>query len=235
MKPRQQCSLCKKPAKPGSLAKSLLDLIITAPTEIRLATLVRLARSGLDYNFFQILSTKIDTASGDEKDRLSKLRESLLKMTAEIDLEMQEQVGRVQQVIEKLVQSPDIEKTTEQVLPAVNDLFIEVLQRMMDAARQKADLDLLAKYQKIVGVIQKASAPPPEYELIERLLSIDTEDQMLAVLNEKPDLITPELNQLISALVNQAETQNEDPKVVEKLKIAHRLVLRLTMQANLAK
>jgi hypothetical protein len=222
-------------SKAGLTRESLLDLIINATTEIRLATLVRMARTGLDYNFFQILSTKIDTATGEEKNRLSKLRETLLKMTAEIDLEMQEQVSRVQQVIEKIVQSPDIEKTTEQILPAVNDMFIDVLQRMMEVARQKADLDLLAKYQKIVAVIQNASTPPPEYQLLETLLSLDTEEQMLAALNEKPELITEELSQLISALVNQTETQKEDPAVVEKLKLAHRLVLRLTMQANLAK
>ena len=138
-------------SKAGLTREALLDLIINAQTEIRLATLVRMARTGLDYNFFQILSTKIDTATGEEKDRLSKLRETLLKMTAEIDLEMQEQVSRVQQVIEKIVQSPDIEKTTEQILPAVNDLFIDVLQRMMEAARQKADLDLSGEVSENCG------------------------------------------------------------------------------------
>ena len=86
-----------------------------------------------------------------------------------------------------------------------------------------------------MAVIQNASTPPPEYQLLETLLSLDTEEQMLAALNEKPELITEELSQLISALVNQTETQKEDPAVVEKLKLAHRLVLRLTMQANLAK
>lgn len=222
-------------SKAGLTRESLLDLIISAPNEIRLATLVRMARSGLDYNFFQILSGKIEQAKAEEKDRLSKLRENLLKMTAEIDLEMQEQVGRIQQVIEKIIQSPDIEKTTEQVLSVVNELFIDILQRMMDAARQKADLELLAKYQRIVNVIQKASTPPPEYELLEKLLSCETEEQMLAVLNQKPELITAELTQLVAGLINQAETQKEDPKVVEQLRTAHRLILRLSMQANLAK
>ncbi len=222
-------------SKAGMTRETLLDLIMTAQTEIRLATLVRLARSGMDYNFFQILSGKIDLASGAEKERLTKLREDLLKMTAEIDLEMQEQVGKVQQLIEKIVQSPDIEKTTEQVLPAVNDMFIEVLQRMMEAARQKADLELIARYQKIVNVIQKAATPPPEYELLEKLLSVQSEDQMNAILDEKPEMITPDLLQLISGIINQAETQKEEQTVLEQLQTIHRLVLRRSMQANLTK
>jgi uncharacterized protein YutE (UPF0331/DUF86 family) len=210
-------------------------MIIAAPTDIRLATLVRLARSGLDYNFFQLLSGKIDAASAEEKDRLTKLRETLLKMTAEIDLEMQEQVGRIQQLIEKVVQAPDIEKTMEQVLPAVNEMFIDVLQQMMEKARKDADLELIAKYQKIVNVIQQASTPPAEYELLEKLLSAENEEQMTAILKEKPEMLTPELTQLITGLISQAETQKEDPQVVEQLRTIHRLILRMSMSANLAK
>jgi hypothetical protein len=222
-------------SKAGLTREKLVDMIVDAPNEIRLATLVRLARSGMDYNFFQILTGKIDQASGEEKDHLSKLRDNLLKMTAEIDLEMQEQVGRIQQVINKLVESPDIEKTTEQVLPAVNDMFIDVLQKMMDDARQKANLELLSKYQKIVDVIQKASTPPPEYELLEKLLSTETEEQMKTILDENPELFTQELQQLIAGLLAQAESQKEDPQVVERLRMINRLIIRMSMQANLAK
>jgi hypothetical protein len=222
-------------SKNGLTREILLDMIIAAPTDIRLATLVRLARSGLDYNFFQLLSGKIDAASAEEKDRLTKLRETLLKMTAEIDLEMQEQVGRIQQLIEKVVQAPDIEKTMEQVLPAVNEMFIDVLQQMMEKARKDADLELIAKYQKIVNVIQQASTPPAEYELLEKLLSAENEEQMTAILKEKPEMLTPELTQLITGLISQAETQKEDPQVVEQLRTIHRLILRMSMSANLAK
>ena len=222
-------------SKTGLTREKLVDLLVDAPTEIRVETLVRLARSGMDYNFFQILSGKIDSATGDEKDRLSKLRDTVLKLTAEVDLEMQEQVGRIQQVIEKIIQSPDIEKTTEQVLPAVNELFIDVLQKMMDAARQKSDLELISKYQKIVNVIQKASTPPPEYELLEQVLSAESEEQVEHLLNEKPELMTPELTQLISSLIAQAEQTKEDPKVVEQLRMIYRVALRASMRANLTK
>jgi hypothetical protein len=222
-------------SKTGLTREKLVDLMIEAPNEIRMATLVRLARSGMDYNFFQILTGKIDQATSEEKDRLSKLRDTMLKMTAEIDLEMQEQVGRIQQVIKKLVESPDIEKTTEQVLPAVNDMFIDVLQKMMDDARQKADLELLSKYQKIIEVIQKASTPPPEYELLEKLLATETEEQMKVIMDEKPELITQELQQLIAGLMAQAESQKEDPQVIERLHMINRLIIRMSMQANLTK
>jgi hypothetical protein len=222
-------------SKSGLTREKLVDLVVAAPTEIRLESLVRMARSGMDYNFFQILAGKIDSEAGEEKDRLSKLRDTILKLTAEIDLEMQEQVGRIQNVIQQIVQSPDIEKTTEQVLPAVNELFINVLQQMMDAARQKSDLELIGKYQQIVNVIQKASTPPPEYELLEKLLSAETEEQVQSLMDEKPEMITPELTQLISSLIAQAEQSKEDPKVVDQLRMIYRVALRASMRANLTK
>ena len=48
-------------------------------------------------------------------------------MVDEIDKEMQAQAAQVEQLIEKIIQSPDIPKVMEQVLPIINELFIEVL------------------------------------------------------------------------------------------------------------
>jgi len=63
----------------------LLDILHDAPNETRLATMVSMARSGLDYEFFTILSGRIDQAEGEEKQKYTDLREKLLKMTQEID------------------------------------------------------------------------------------------------------------------------------------------------------
>ncbi len=224
----------KEASKSGLTREKLVDLIVESPSEIRTATLVRLARSGLDYAFFQILSGKIDKANGDEKDRLTKLRESLLKMTAELDLELQEQAAKIKQVLDKIVSSPDIEKTTEQILPAVNELFIDVLQQELQTAREKSDLERGGKLQKIVDVIQKASAPPPEYALLEKLLATENDEQMKTVLESQPEMISPEFIQLITGVISQAETQGEDPAVLNQLRSVHRLALRMSMQKNMA-
>lgn len=199
----------KEASKSGLTREKLVDLIVESPSEIRTATLVRLARSGLDYAFFQILSGKIDQANGDEKDRLTKLRESLLKMTAELDLELQEQAAKIKQVLDKIVSSPDIEKTTEQILPAVNELFIDVLQQELQTAREKSDLERGGKLQKIVDVIQKASAPPPEYALLEKLLATENDEQMKTVLESQPEMISPEFIQLITGVISQVKPRGK--------------------------
>ncbi len=224
----------KEAGKDGLTREKLVDLLVESPSEIRTATLVRLARSGMDYAFFQILSEKIEQAGGEEKDRLSKLRESLLKMTAEMDLELQEQAARIKQVIDKIITSPDVEKMTEQILPAVNDLFIDVLRQELQAAREKSDLERSGKLQIIVDVIQKASAPPPEYAFLEQLLAAEGEEQMKAVLESQADMVTPEFIQLLAGVIAQAETQGEQPAVVEQLRSVHRMALKMSMKKNMA-
>jgi hypothetical protein len=49
--------------------EKLLDLIIEAPNETRLSALVSLARPGMDYAFFQLLSERIERAQGEERER----------------------------------------------------------------------------------------------------------------------------------------------------------------------
>src|SRR5574338_1432593 len=62
----------------GLTREKLLELIVESPNDARVRAYVNLARAGMDYEFFQLLSTRIDKASGEEKTRMEALREKLL-------------------------------------------------------------------------------------------------------------------------------------------------------------
>jgi hypothetical protein len=119
-------------------------------------------------------------------------------------------------------------------LPAVNEIFVDVLRQEIQSAREKSDIERAGKLQKIVEVIQKASAPPPEYELLETLLSANGEDDIQKELDTNTDKITPEFIQLLSGVISQAESQGEEEEIREKLKIIHRLALKLSMRRSMA-
>lgn len=222
-------------SKSGFTREKLLDLIISAPTEIRVATIVRMTRSGMDYSFFQILADRIEAAEDSEKGNLITLRDKILNMVEEIDKEIQTQAVQMEQLIDKIIQSPDISKVMEQILPAVNEVFIEVLKNQLESARQKTDNARLEKLQQIVDFIQNASAPPPEYQIVEKLLEAEDEAAMQRLLEENPGIISQEFTQLLPGLINQAESQNESKDIVDKLRVINKLVLKLSMKANLSK
>jgi hypothetical protein len=222
-------------SKKGLTREKLLDLIVNAPTPTRLTTLVNMARNGLDYTFFQLLTDKIDKSSGDEKERLTGLRSQLIEMTAEIDKAVQEQASQARKLLEKILAAPDIEKATAENLETISDAFVEILQADLQAARKKGDLDRSAKLQKVIQVLQEASAPPPEVALVEELMDTKDDESLRKVLEAHGDQITPEFLQVLNSLVVQSESQGQPPEFMTRLQAIYRSALRFSMQANFNK
>jgi ribosomal protein S27E len=92
--------------------EKLLDIIQKAPNDIQLSVIASLTRSGLDYQFFQVLSDHIDRARGSGRERLIELREKLLKLTSEIDKQMALRATEARKLLDKILQSPNITEAT---------------------------------------------------------------------------------------------------------------------------
>jgi hypothetical protein len=223
-------------SKEGLTRQSLLDLMIdAAESEIRLATLVSMARGGLDYGFFQLLTEHIQRAKGEEQAKLSALRENLLEMTHEIDQAIKEQEELASQVLDQILAQDNIEEATLGALPEINEIFLEVLRARMKAARKADDQTIYEKLQQVASTIQKISAPGANIELIEALIQAEDEEQIRAILDENAEEITDEFTQFLSNLLNQTGQQEGREATAEKLHKVYRQVLRFTMKRNLAK
>lgn len=218
----------------GLTRDSLLDLLIDAPNEIRLTTMVSMARSGLDYEFFTILSARIDQAAGDEKQKLSDFRDHLLQLTQQIDSRIQEQMQASRHLLDELLKADDIEKATADLLPELDDFFAEALRAELEQTRQKGDQARLDKLQKVINVIQQASAPTAEIALAEELMGAEDELSRRSILEQHADQITPEFLQVVNSLVTQLEQQKQ-PEMAQRLQEVYRSALRFSMQANFKK
>ena len=221
-------------SKDGLTRQKLLDLIIdAADSEVRLATLVSMARSGLDYGFFQLVTERIQRAKGEEQAKLSEMRDQLLEMTHEIDEAIKEQQALSNQLIDSILAEEDIQKATMEALPGISEIFLEVLRTRIQAARKADDQDLLGKLQKIASTIQKVSAPGANIELIEALMQAEDDSAIQAILDENGEEITDEFAQFLANLLNQTQQQEGREATAERLKQVYRQVLRYTMKRNL--
>jgi hypothetical protein len=219
----------------GLTREALLDLIIAAPNEIQLSTLVTMARSGMDYNFFQILTDRIDLAEGEEKEKLTALREKLLEMVQEIDQVMDQQRSQAHELLEEILHSQDIAAAIQQNAAGINELFVDTLKTELQAARQNNDSDRIASLQRVVDTLQQFSAPPPEIELAQELVGAPSEADRRRMLEEHSAEITPEFLQMLGGLASQSETQGQPPEVITAFKETYRAALRFSMEANLKK
>ena len=216
----------------GLTRDKLLELVIKAPNDTRLSALVSLARVGMDYTFFQMLSERIDRARGDGRTRLIDLRERLLELTRQVDQQLEARAGQARQLLDKILGAQDISEAATQSLPAVDDFFLRELNTTMEVARKQGDLEKISKIQKVVQVIQDAAAEPPEIALIEELLDAPDESVRQKILDSHRQDITPELLDTITNLLAQVEN-NQEKELSDRLKAVHRQVLRFSMEMKI--
>ncbi len=215
--------------------EKLLEMVMKAPNETQLSVLASLGRPGMDYEFFRLLSERIDRARTDGRERLIKLRDQLLEMTRAIDKQMEQRVLQARKNLSAILQAPDIKQTMAQNLGIVDEFFVQVFNEEMEAARKAGDLDRTGKLKQVEEVVDKASAPPAEVALIQELLEAASSDEQLSLqIEAHKNEITPEFMDILSNLVMRAEA-GEDAELKARMNNVFGAALRLTMSANLNK
>ncbi len=225
----------EKASEEGLTRQKLLDLLIdAADNEIQLVTLVSMARGGLDYGFFQMLSERVQLASGEEQKSLIELREKLLEMTHQIDEAVEAEKVRAGELLDAILESENIEEATLQALQGMNEIFFDVLRDRLRKARKEEDQALLDKLEQITQTIQKISSPGANFELIEALIKAEDKAAMQAILEENADDITEEFMQYLTQLLGQTQKEGQEA-TAKKLQEVYGAVLRFTMKRNLSK
>ncbi len=214
--------------------EKLLEMVIKAPNETQLSVLASLGRPGMDYEFFSLLSERIDRARADGRDRLIKLRDQLLEMTRAIDKQMEERLLQARKNLTTIVQAKDIKETMNQNLPIVDEFFVQAFNEEMESARKAGDLEKISKLKQVEEVVDKASTPPPEVALIQELLeAATTDDELNKKLETHKTEITPEFMDILSSLLVRAES-GEDAELKARMNKVFSSALRITMSANLS-
>ncbi len=189
--------------------EQLLDVVIAAPTEIRLSALVSFMRPAMDYAFFQLLTNKIAAAKGEEQKRLMNLRSQLLEMTSEYDMESNALMTKARQNFDILMKAENIEAAILQNLPIVDESFLKVVGDELAAARKAGDLEKSSKLNKVIEIIRQISSPP-EMLLLEALLGANTDDEIRSVLTESKVTISKEFLEFLDNVVKRAQTSEDN-------------------------
>ena len=209
--------------------ESLLDLILEAQNDIRLRAFVSMARRGMDYEFFQLLSKKIDQAGESDQPALKELRQKLLDLTAQYDAQAAQQMAQMKQLVDALLEEEDPREIFMQNPDLLDEVFLNALQAELEAARAAGDFTRSGKIQKLVEVIDEMSAPPAEFELINQLIMAPDE----AARNELLDAVSAEqlgaLTEMLMNVVAQVE-QSGDERTAEAVKAVYRMVLKRSMK-----
>ena len=221
-------------SKDGLTREKLLDLLESSSSDTQFSTIASLARSGLDYAFFQLLSEKIDLISNEEeKQKYITMREKLLDITEEIDRQMQERMKNAKKLLDDILSSKKIEEELEKNLNAVDDFFVQVLQAELSSARKDGNLERIQKLERIMIVIEKASAPTEEVKLFENLLEYKDAADLDSRISENSNKIDQNFLDLMNNIINQVQNQKNQPELIEKVNVVYKAVLKHSMKKQM--
>jgi hypothetical protein len=220
--------------------EKLLDLVLEAPNEARIRAYVSLARGGMDYTFFQNLTEKIDAAKGDEKKKLEELRENLLDYVNEVDRQLEERFKQAKSLVEGILEQEDVAKATRENLERFTQEAVDLVSQMLRQASEKNDYARMGKLQKMMEVLQEASAPPPEVAFIEQLLEAPDQAAIEKMLAENDQVINDNFMNTLSGLMAQLEAQGQAGQggkqareLSEKLESVYKAALKFSMKKKM--
>lgn len=214
--------------------EKLLDLVIQAPNETQISAYVSMARGGMDYEFFQQLTEKIEAAKDDEKERLTALRENLLELTARIDKEVEARLEVAEKNLNALLEVDNIAEATRQNLRSIDEFFVQALNANFAHAKENGDSDRETKIQQIVDVLEEASnqAAGPDPKFIQELIDADAETRK-QLMTDRSDEITSELVEALTGLLVQLDASPDNQEMTDKVRSLYREAVRMSMQASM--
>lgn len=225
--------------------ENILDLVVKAESDSKLRAYAQLARPAMDYQFFQLLSDRIEKARTKGKERLKDIRGKLLQFTKEVDDELAARSEIARRNLEIILQADDMEAALEQNVGAIDEFFIQAVTQSLERARNEGDLEHSSRLQKVLDIINELSEPPEELEFIEELLDLaENREALEGEIKNKQDKVTPELVQMISSLITQTMAsldqgeggeKKEQEELISKLQTVHQAILRYSMRKSFQK
>jgi hypothetical protein len=169
------------------------------------------ARPLMDYTFFQKLTERIDASQGAERDRLTKLRDRLLKVTQDIDDITKAAYKEASDLLNKVISSPEPRSAVREHMDEINDVFMSVLSLNVQEAERRGAREALARMQMVWEEIMQVmeEGMPPEVRLINDLLRAPYPEETRKMIKERKEQITPDILNLMDRLVEDLVQRND--------------------------
>lgn len=204
--------------------EKFFDLVVKAGDIDRAVALVTLARPLVDYNFFMKLTAVINQAPDKERERLQRLRETILDAVGQVDQAAQAQTQQSAAVLKRLLEAPDLKQAIVENIQYIDNTFMAILSRNYEEAQKSGHKEAAERLQQIgdaiLAIIRESA--PPEIRFINELLAFETEEEALAEARRRSSEITPQVVEAMKQLEEElaAGGRNEVSDRLAKIRAA---------------
>lgn len=178
---------------------------------LRLRALVTLARPIFDAEFFQEMAIEIGAAPAEERAGLEALSETLSALAQQADAETQAALRQAVQLLQHLVNSPDMDAAVREAMGMIDSTFMQVLEANLQQAQRMGDDRLLERlaevYNRVNAVIEQSM--PTALRFLNQLLATKTDEEALEMLAAYGRNNVEELLQTMDAVERVLAQQGE--------------------------
>ncbi len=217
----------------------LLELVINAPNKDRIQAYASLARPAMDYQFFQLFTDRIEQSEGELRKKLVARRNELLKLTKEIDKQVEERMNEAREKIEEILKAESISEAVMNNINFVDEFFIQALSSEIELAKKENESERLERLNEILSVIEEISAPA-EFQLIDEFLEAAENDQVLEQkIQDHSESLTDGFINNLTNILNQVEQRldglegeerERQKDLLERLEKVHGKILKSSME-----
>ncbi len=221
---------------------SLLELVINAPNIERVKAFAGLVRPAMDYEFFQNFTERIEAADENDRKDLVEKRNLMLKVTQEIDEQLQQKVTEATETINRIIENESIEEGLKKNIGLVDQLFVQALSGEINQAEENKNEERKEKLIALFQIIQEMTTPP-ELKKVEELVALsDDSSKLETALDEiDPELSEKIIGYLTSIISNyeeqsvneEAENLDQLNETLARLKIVFNELLRKSMKSKM--
>jgi len=223
---------------------SLLELVINAPNNDRIRALTSLARPAMDYEFFQMFTELIEKSEEEVRSAFVGKRNLMLKLTQEIDHQLQERMIAAKEKINTIIEEESLEEGLVKNIDQIDQLFVQTLSSELELAVKEKLTDRKDKLENLLQIIQDLTTPP-ELKTVDLLLAaVDNESELDNLLEEMGDKINSPLIDYLTSIISNFEEQIiaadgekrvETEDTLTRLKTIYNAVLRRSMKIKFSK
>lgn len=224
----------KEAQKQGGLSPELLfkHVLLYESDPQLVQALATVGQAALNYTFFGLLSSEIDQRKRNGERRrasdLEDIRKQLLKLYDQAQAEAREVMNVASQQLEYLLKAPDMQAAIREKLPELDEAFMYLLSSTLAQATQSGAKEQAEKLQTVRDLIMEEveSQTPPEIHFLNALLEMERESDRRQLLEANPQMLSPELLNILQMLITQAD-QAGDKDGVRHIKKVHKQVEKM--------
>ena len=196
----------------------LLRRVAETQDSEELEGLVRAGRPYMDYEFFQELTGRIESASPEESKRLSERRAQILAISERQDEEAKQLLTERADLLKRSLQAEDPEALLREEVAKLDEAFFTILSANAQQAarsRQNQAVKVLQQIGNKAMQIVRENAPPV-IKLINQLMEADYPEATLQIMKDNRDLLNEQFYEMLDMLAEEMESQGQ-ASVAERL------------------